>query len=44
MFCSITVIILFGNGQTDAASVLTEALGYIQFLHHQIQVKTDRNP
>ncbi|XP_042041094.1 transcription factor bHLH123-like isoform X2 [Salvia splendens] len=24
-------------GKTDAASVLTEALGYIQFLHHQIQ-------
>lgn len=26
------------NLQTDTASVLTEAIGYIQFLHDQIQV------
>ena len=26
--------------QTDTASVLTEAIGYIQFLHDQVQVIT----
>ena len=31
-------LFMWGNLQTDTASVLTEAIGYIQFLHDQIQV------
>lgn len=32
------LFLVWRNLQTDTASVLTEAIGYIQFLHDQIEV------
>lgn len=36
------IIWMYGGLQTDTASVLTEAIGYIQFLHEQVQVISKR--
>lgn len=36
------IIWMDGGLQTDTASVLTEAIGYIQFLHEQVQVISKR--